>query len=94
MTARPLAGGDVHRDFEAEAEVTSGRGFPFHFDSLRYGFERPATLAAGCPPFSAMRRTGLNYRKGGDLAPRGNHELAVMIFMRFGWRRLAGVGGG
>ena len=37
MTARPLAGGDVHRDFEAEAEVTSGRGFPFHVDSLRYG---------------------------------------------------------
>jgi hypothetical protein len=37
MTAHPLAGGDVHRDFEAEAEVTSGRGFPFHVDSLRYG---------------------------------------------------------
>lgn len=37
MTAHALAGGDVHRDFEAEAEVTSGRGFPFHIDSLRYG---------------------------------------------------------
>jgi len=37
MTARPLAGSDVHRDFEAEAEVTSGWGFPFHIDSLRYG---------------------------------------------------------
>jgi hypothetical protein len=37
MTALPLAGGDVHRDFEAEAEVTSGRGFPFHLNSLRYG---------------------------------------------------------
>jgi len=31
MTVLPLAGGDVHRDFEAEAEVTSGRCFPFHW---------------------------------------------------------------
>lgn len=32
----------------------------------------------------------MNYRKGGYLALGGNHELPLMIFMRFLWRLSGG----
>ena len=37
MTELPLAGGDVHRDFEAEAEVGGLRGGPDHWKVLSWG---------------------------------------------------------